>query len=145
MSVQTANVAAACRLQFYTPRSNSSSQADAHRVALISHVIDQLKLTMCAVTMRVGALQPALQARRRSCIVRAAQSKHSFNGEGHQSLNTRVLEKRIALLQSMEAANRAKAKRPSLPQNTLMWNELEQDHKLIVEWHEQAWRALREQ
>lgn len=75
--------------------------------------------------------------------MRATKPKRQFGDEGAPNLDLTVLEKRIAFLQSQEAANKAIAKRPSLPKNTLLWAEVEEDHRLIVNWHEQAWKQLK--
>ena len=99
---------------------------------------------MFTVAKSVGALQAAVPGRRGSCVVHASRTKSNFGSEGAPELNMSILERRIAFLQSQEAARKAMARRPALPNNTLLWNEIEQDHKLIVNWHEQAWKELRE-
>lgn len=98
---------------------------------------------MYFVAKRVGALQAAVPGRKSSCVVRASTHKRHSGSEDASELNMSLLEKRIVIVQSQEAARKAIARRPSLPHNTLFWNEIEQDHKLIVNWHEQAWNELR--
>lgn len=77
-------------------------------------------------------------------MVRSSLPKRQSGGNSGSNFNLSVLGKRIAFLQSQEAANKAIARRPSLPTNTQLWNEIEQDHRLIVNWHEQAWKELRD-
>ena len=36
------------------------------------------------------------------------------------------------------------ARRPELPQNVTVWEEVVADHQLIVDWHEQQWASLGE-
>lgn len=60
------------------------------------------------------------------------------------------LARRIEGLRQLEAAappsqqqvDAVVMDRPILPTNTMVWNEVEGDHSLICNWHEQAWQSL---
>lgn len=63
--------------------------------------------------------------------------------------NMAVLRNRIARLRMspsvrlQEQADRALSSKPVLPENVLMWQEFVDDHKLICNWHDQAWKQLK--
>lgn len=55
-----------------------------------------------------------------------------------------VLQDRIKQLRGKQQAEQSLRMRPALPQNVLMMDEVESDHRLICNWHENAWSQLRD-
>jgi hypothetical protein len=103
---------------------------------------------------RVGPHRPTLRGsnlRIKRTRLLAASSAYSSDDETirFNQMYLSYLHERIAQVRAMEAmptqeqADRTKLGRPILPENVLMWNELEADHKLITSWHENAWRQFR--